>query len=190
MKKLTIFLVTAIIFFHLSSCGNKTSINDDDASSVISSYLEDHPEYKTSSFRFGEIKFRGKKDIEELNKYKALADLGYISMDLQEEKKVFLAKDSAYVYQITLTEKAAPLVLSQGKDKADVKTVNYVLDDNKPVAFEKLNEKSAKVTVTLKKLITDFYPFDDNKSTSNEFITKTYKLRFKKDQGWVVSKEK
>lgn len=190
MKRTSVYLFMVLAFFYISSCGNKTSINDDDATSVISDYLKENPEYKTGSFKFGEIKFRGKKDIEDLNKYKALENLGYISMSLQEQKKVFLAKDSTYVYQIILTEKAAPLVLSQGKDKADVKMIDYVLDDNKPVDFIKVNDKSAKATVTLKKVTTDFYPFDNDNRASSEFITKTYKLGLKKDKGWIVTKEK
>jgi len=189
MKRSMVYLFMVSAFCYISSCGNKTSINNDEASSVISDYIHEHPDYRTGSFKFGEIKFRGKKDIEDLNKYKTLADLGYITMNLQEQKKAFLAKDSSYVYQITLTEKAAPLVLNQGKDKANVKMINYILDDNKPVDFVKINDKSAKVTVTLKKETTDFYPFDNGHRASSEFITKTYKLRHKKDAGWVISKE-
>lgn len=190
MKKSLLYFFMALAFFTISSCGNKTSINDDDATSVISNYLEEHPEYKTSSFKFGEMKFRGKKDIEDLNKYKELEKSGYITMNLQEQKKVFLAKDTSYVYLITLTEKSAPLVLNQGNDRADVKTANYVLDSSKPVNFVRVNDKSAKATVTLKMLKTDFYPIDDDMKTSNEFITKTYKLRLKNEKGWVVTKEK
>jgi hypothetical protein len=40
------------------------------------------------------------------------------------------------------------------------------------------------------KVETDFYPFDDNKGSNSDFLTKTYKLRHKKDQGWVVTSEK
>jgi hypothetical protein len=89
-----------------------------------------------------------------------------------------------------LTEKAAPFVLEQSKDKAKVKTILYEMDDDKPVDFAKTNERSAKATVTLMKVETDFYPFDDNKGSNSDFLTKTYKLRHKKDQGWVVTSEK
>lgn len=189
MKKSALYLFMTIAFFYISSCGNKTSINNDDATSVIADYLNEHPEYKTSSFKFGEIKFRGRKDSEDLEKYKDLEKSGYISMNLQEQKKVFLAKDTAFVYLVTLTEKSAPFVLSQGKDKADVKTATYVLDSSKPVDFVRVNDKTAKATVTLKMLASDFYSFDDHKA-NNEFITKTYKLKLKKDKGWAVSNEK
>ncbi len=190
MKRTVFYLFIAMGFAFTSGCGTETTINDDEAASVISNYLNENPEYKTASFTFGEMKFRQIKDQEELNKYKVLEESGYITMSLQEQKKVFLSKDSSFVYLIKLTEKSAPFVLEQGKDKAKVKTISYVMDNDKPVDFAKTNDNSAKVTVTLMKVETDFYPFDNNRGSNSEFITKTYKLRHKKDEGWHVSKEK
>lgn len=190
MKNTVVYLFLAIGFAFITGCGNETTINDDEAASVISNYLEENPEYKTANFAFGEMKFRQLKDQEELNKYKELESAGLITMEIQEQKKVFLSKDSAFVYLIKLTEKAAPFVLDQSKDKAKVKTIIYEMDNDKPVDFAKTNDRSAKATVTLMKVETDFYPFDDNKGSNSEFMTKTYKLRHKKDQGWVVTNEK
>jgi len=190
MKRTVIYLFIAIGFAFISGCGTETTINDDEATSVISNYLDENPEYKTANFSFGEMKFREIKDQEELNKYKALEESGYITMSLQEQKKVFLSKDSSFVYLIKLTEKSAQFVLEQGKDKAKVKTISYAIDNDKLVDFVKTNDNSAKVTVTLMKVETDFYPFDNNKGSNSEFITKTYKLRHKKDEGWHVSGEK
>jgi len=190
MKRTVFYLFIALGFTFISGCGTETTINDDEAASVISNYLDENPEYKTASFNFGEMKFRQNKDQEELNKYKELEESGYITMDVQEQKKVFLSKDSSFVYLIKLTEKSAPLVLEQGNDKAKVKTIIYEMDNDKPVNFVKTNDNSAKVTVTLVKAETDFYPFDNNKGSNSEFITKTYKLKHKKDEGWVVSGEK
>jgi len=190
MKRTLIHLFIMTGFVLISGCGTETTINDDEAASVISNYLDENPEYKTANFNFGEIKFRQIKDQEELNKYKGLEESGYITMDVQEQKKVFFSKDSSFVYLIKLTEKSSPFVLEQGKDKAKVKTIIYEMDNDKPVNFVKTNDNSAKVTVTLVKSETDFYPFDNNKGSNSEFITKTYKLKHKKDQGWVVSAEK
>jgi hypothetical protein len=178
------FLFIAFISF-ITACKNETSINQDDASEVIVAHLESNPEYKTTTFKFGELKFRGQKDREELNNYKELEDQGFIKMELDEKKKVFLSKDSSFVYQVTLTDKAAPLVIDQGNSKATVRAVNYILDDAKPVNFVKSNNKTAKATVSLKKVPTEFYPFM-NKDSNSEFITKTYKLKLKKDSGWVI----
>ncbi len=66
-----------------------------------------------------------------------------------------------------------------------VKAVNYILADNKPVNFVKSNDKTAKATVSLKKEPTEFYAFM-TKDSNSDFITKTYKLKFKKDSGWEV----
>ncbi len=182
-RSFSILFIAVITFF--TSCKNETSINQDDASDVIVAYLESNPEYKTTTFKFGELKFHSRKDRENLAKYEALAENGFIVMELDEQKKVFLSKDTTYVYQVTLADKAAPLVLEQSKDRATVKAVTYILADDKPVNFVKSNDRTAKATVSLKKEPTEFYPFM-NKDSNSDFITKTYKLKLKKDSGWEV----
>jgi hypothetical protein len=169
----------------MSRCGSGTTINENEASGVIEEYLKSNPEYQTTSFTFGEITFRGKSDREELMKYKALEEKGFITMTLFEQRKRFLSKDSTSVYQVQLTDKAAPYVLKQGNGKATVKSITYFLDDLKPVNFVKVNNNTAKATVSLKKVETDFYPFQ-KKESSSDFETKTYKLKLRKDAGWVV----
>lgn len=182
-RSLSIFLIAFVSF--VSACKNETSINQDDASDVISTHIESNPEYKTTTFKFGELKFHSRKDKEEINKYKELEAKGLIEMEVDEMKKAFLSKDSTYVYQVTLSDKAAPLVLEQSKDRATVKAVNYILADDKPVNFVQSNDKTAKATVSLKKEPTDFYSFM-SKDSNSDFITKTYKLKLKKDSGWEV----
>jgi len=49
-----------------------------------------------------------------------------------------------------------------------------------------VNDKTAKATVSLKKEETDFYPFQKGDNAS-VFKTKTYRLKLKKDAGWVVT---
>ena len=182
-RSFLLFFMAFVSFF--TSCKNETSINEDDASEVIVAHLETNPEYKTTTFKFGELKFHSRKDRENFNKYEELAENGFITMELDEQKKVFLSKDSTFVYQVTLSDKAASLVLEQSKDRATVKAVNYILADDTPVNFVKSNDKTAKATVSLKKKPTDFYQFM-TKDSSSDFITKTYKLKFKKDSGWEV----
>ncbi|WP_276360403.1 hypothetical protein [Daejeonella sp. H1SJ63] len=189
MKRPILLYLAICINIFFAACGGNTSLNESEALSVIADYLEAKPEYKTISFKFGEIKFKGEKDQDDLKKYTTLEESGMISMSLLEEKKRFLSKDSNYVYRITLTEKSAPLVISQSGDKAKVKAVNYILDDEKPVNFIKMHEKSVKITVTLKREETEFYPFDKDKTSNSEFITKTYRLKLKKDDGWIVASE-
>ncbi|MBC7418218.1 MAG: hypothetical protein H7325_08700 [Pedobacter sp.] len=185
MKNFNIVLlfISAIGF---AGCATKTSINKEEAGKVITSYLTANPEYKTTKFHFGEVKFNSQSEMLDLLKYKALANKGMITLSLLSAKKKFLSKDSSFVYQIKLTEKASSVVLKQSDDKATVKTVNYVLADTKPVDFSMVNSSTAKVIVSLKKENTDFAPFDAEKYENSNFITKTYKLKFDKDEGWKV----
>lgn len=179
-------LILAVIAF--GGCKNVATINESEAGDVIVTYLKGNPEYKTDKFHFGEMKFNSKKDMVELEKYKALAEEGYISMSLVEGKKKFLSSDSSYTYTIKLTEKASDLVFKQDNDKATVKVVNYELSDEKPVNFSRVNDNNAKVTVSLKKVNTVFAPFQKNSDDNSDFITKTYRLKLDKEEGWKVNK--
>ncbi len=179
-------LILIVIAF--GACKNPATINESEAGDVITTYLKGNPEYKTDRFHFGEMKFNSKKEMEELEKYKVLANKGYISMSLVEGKKKFLSSDSSYTYTIKLTEKVSDLVLKQDDDKATVKVVDYILSSEKPVNFSRVNDNNAKVTVTLKKENTVFAPFQKNSSDNSDFITKTYRLKLDKEEGWKVNK--
>ncbi|MFI5450930.1 hypothetical protein ACHMWN_02130 [Pedobacter sp. UC225_61] len=134
------------------------------------------------------MKFNSEKEMKELANYRALANDGYISLSLIEAKKKFLSKDSSFVYVIKLTDKASDLVLKQDADKATVKAVTYELASEKPVDFNRVNDNNAKVTVSLKKVNTPFAAFDKNQENNSNFITKTYRLKLSKDEGWKVNK--
>ncbi|MES2417122.1 MAG: hypothetical protein V4541_02985 [Bacteroidota bacterium] len=179
------FIVLTAAF---TGCKNVAKINADEAGGVIIDYLKANPEYKTSRFNFGEMKFNSKSEMTELQKYKLLESDGYISMDLQEGKKKFLSKDSSFVYVIKLTEKASDLVLKQDETKATVKVIEYELASEKPVDFNRVNDNNAKVTVSLKKVNTVFAPFQKNENDNSNFITKTYRLKLNKEEGWKVVK--
>ncbi len=187
MKK-PIFTILVLFTIAFTSCKNVGKINADEASDVITNHLEANQEYKTARFHFGEMKFNSKSEMLDLEKYKALEDEGYIAMTLQEGKKKFLSKDSSFVYLIKLTDKASDLVLKQDEDKATVKVVLYELASEKPVNFNQVNDNNAKVTVSLKKQNTVFAPFQKDPSDNSEFITKTYRLKLDKEEGWKVVK--
>ncbi|TKC12057.1 hypothetical protein FA048_00105 [Pedobacter polaris] len=187
MKKYTYILVSLFIIA-FSACKNVATINESEAGEVIVDYLKGNPEYKTDKFHFGEMRFNSKKDMLELEKYKTLANEGFISLALQEGKKKFLSKDSSFVYIIKLTDKASDLVLKQDDTKATVKVVNYELASEKPVNFSRVNDNNAKVTVSLKKVNTVFAPFQKDNNDNSDFITKTYRLKLDKEEGWKVNK--
>lgn len=186
MKRL--FSLLIILTFAFGGCKNTGKINADEAGEVITDYLKTNQEYKTGKFHFGEIKFNSKSEMLELEKYKKLEAEGYIEMTLEEGKKKFLSKDSSFVYTIKLKDKASDLILKQNEDKATVKVVLYELSNEKPVNFNQVNDHQAKVTVTLKKVNTAFAPFQKNKEENSDFITRTYRLKLDKEEGWKVAK--
>ena len=101
MKKYT-FILIALITITFSACKNVATISEAEAGEVITTYLKGNPEYKTDKFHFGEMTFNSRKEMGELEKYKTLANEGFVSLTLQESKKKFLSKDSSYTYLIKL----------------------------------------------------------------------------------------
>ena len=184
--KILLFLIPVIIAF--GGCKNVAKITAEEAGEVITDYLKVNQEYKTAKFNFGEIKFNSESDMVQLTNYRQLAADGYVSLALKEAKKKFLSKDSSYTYLIKLTEKSSDLVLKQDADRATVKVVLYELASEKPVNFNQVNDNNAKVTVTLKKMDTPFAPFQKKADENSEFITKTYRLKMDKEEGWKVAK--
>ncbi len=184
MKKLALNFVCLFLIF-ISACSDKSTINQSEAGKVITKYLEANPEYKTVTFHYGELKFNSNKEREELKKYRDLAAQGYVDMLLISQKKQFLSKDSSFVYQVKLNNSVQDYILKQADQKATVKAVNYILSD-KPVNFEQVNSKNAKVTVILIKDNTPFSPFQKKQDEFSETLTKTYKLKLHKEEGWKV----
>lgn len=185
MKKTILVILIASTLF---ACKNTSTINTDEAGKVIITYLKGNPEYKTTRFDFGELKFNTEKEYAELENYRQLANDGYITLTRLSAKKKFLSKDSSYVYSAKLTQKASEYVLKQDADKATVKAVTYELTDEKPVDFSKVNDATAKVTVSLKKVNTPFAAFEKKPEENSEFLTKTYRLKYDKEEGWKVRK--
>ncbi|PZP45840.1 MAG: hypothetical protein DI598_12825 [Pseudopedobacter saltans] len=183
MKKIILMTLLATFFF---ACKNSSSINAEEAGRVVTTYLKGNPEFKTTKFDFGELKFNSKKEYAELENYRQLASEGYITLNLLSAKKKFLSKDSSFTYSAKLTQKASEYVLKQDANNATVKAVTYELTEEKPVDFSKVNDAIAKVTVSLKKMNTPFVLFQKNPQDNSEFLTKTYKLKYDKEEGWKV----
>lgn len=181
-------ILASLLIITLFACKNSSTINTDEAGKVIITYLKGNPEYKTTRFNFGELKFNTENEYAELENYRQLAKEGYITLTLLSSKKKFLSKDSSYVYNAKLTQKASDFVLKQETDKATVKAVTYELTDEKPVDFSKVNDATAKVTVSLKKVNTPFAAFQKKPEENSEFLNKTYRLKYDKEEGWKVKK--
>ena len=178
-----VFLVTG-----LSSCGDKAKLSDSTAREAVEMYLNSNPIFETTGLEIGEVKFKLKKEEKKLQAYKELAYKGYIDLQLSKQKKKFLSKDSIYVYEIRVTDKTKPFVLTQKKDQIEVKAFEYQLDDKEKPRIEVSGKKAGNATVLLKKINTDFAVLTQDKNPHSSFVTRTFKLRYKKEEGWVVVK--
>ncbi|WP_129718198.1 hypothetical protein [Pedobacter sp. SYP-B3415] len=187
MRKL-LFLFCLLALFAATGCADKAVISESDAADAVTDYLARNPEYETSRFDYGEMKFSSKKEREMLKIYQDLAAGGLVELKPLEQKKKFLSKDSAYTYLVSLTDEARPLVMEQARDRATVRVFQYQLADDKPVSFKNVSSSRAEVTLSLKKVPTPFAPIADSKALNSTFVNKTYKLRFSKDNGWSVKK--
>ncbi|RZK49908.1 MAG: hypothetical protein EOO99_03925 [Pedobacter sp.] len=181
---LSLFIIISTSFL---ACSDSAQIDANDASKIIAKHLVADPEFKTIRFDYGEMKFNSDAEIAKLESYKQLASEGLIKLEQISSKKKFLSKDSAFVYQVKLTDKASDYVLKQGDGKAVVKAVIYEVDKDKEVTFNKVNDNHAKVTIHLKKINTPFAPFQKKQNEFSEFMTKTYRLKFDKNAGWKVT---
>ncbi|PTS98082.1 hypothetical protein DBR11_15730 [Pedobacter sp. HMWF019] len=186
MKTLSAFFFASALLFLISGCKKGGSIEESTAAEVISNYLQTNPEYESIKLDIGEVKFRGRKDAVALGQYKELKEKGLIVMNLDQQKKRFLSKDSVYVYTVLLTDKSKPYVLKQDASKATIRALDYVLDEEKPVKLIKGDARIARVTVSLKKKANDFTVFLRAKGSPASFLTKTYKLKFRKEEGWIL----
>lgn len=187
MKKFIPLYLLCIVF--IAACTNNAVLDQDTATDMVTDYLKSNPVYETERLNLGELKFKSKSDKERLAKYQELQDKGFVEMKLQEQKKKFLSKDSSYVYLVTLTDKSKPYILAQEQNKATLKVIEYALDEHKPVSLDKATNRTAKVTVMLKKVKNAFTVFYKDKNMGSSFITKTFKLKYKKESGWAVSGE-
>lgn len=176
-----------LILLFITACGNNAALDQSTAADLVADYLKSNPVYEADKIELGEIKFKSSSDKAELAKLKELTSKGYIEMQLQEQKKKFLSKDSVYVYMVTLTDKSKPFVLKREQNKATLKVMEYTLDEAEPATLDKAGNKTAKVTVMLKKVQNAFTVFYNDKNTGSSFITRTYKLKYNKDTGWAVT---
>lgn len=178
-----------LLLIFITGCGNNQVLEQSTASDLVATYLKSNPVYESEKIELGEIKFKSSSDKENLAKFKELSNKGYVEMELQKQKKKFLSKDSTYTYLVTLTDKSKPYLLKQEQNKALLKVIEYELDKDKPATIDKAGNKSAKVTIMLKKAQNAFTVFYKDKNSGSNFITKTYKLKYNKKEGWIVAGE-
>lgn len=187
MKHLNLFSISALFLLLITGCkGAAENLDESTATDVIAAYLKTNPVYETAKMEVGEIRFKSKNDKLELAKYKSLEEKGWVTLDLQGQKKKFLSKDSVYTYKIVLTDKSKPYILKQNVSQATLRALDYVMDSEKPITMIKGDSRVARVTVSLKKEANDFDILLRDKGTASNYITKSYKLKYKKDSGWIL----
>ncbi|MGM5630567.1 hypothetical protein O2K51_06645 [Apibacter raozihei] len=183
-------LCLAFVLTGFLSCGDKAALSESTAVNAVEKYLKSYPIYETTEMEIGEVRFKIKRDEQKLVAYKNLASKGYINFELSKQKKKFLSKDSIYIYEVKLTDKARPFVFKQKKEKVEVKTYEYQLDEKEQAKIELSGKKSGNAVVTLQKINTDFAELTADKNPHSSFITKSFTLKYKKEEGWVVTKDK
>jgi|SRR5690554_1720929 len=184
MRKIALLFL--VVFGTISCSSDALSVRK--ATSLINDFTRQHPVYESESIHLGERKLRLKKDTDEIEALKELEKQELIVLHTNEIKKRFMSKDSIWDVTISLTAKASNYVLDQRKNKAEVKTYFYILQDKSDVAL-KLNTKTkATAKVRLIKEATPFAVLSTDRNPHSEFIVRDFTLKFKKETGWYVQK--
>jgi hypothetical protein len=186
MKKNLIAIAT--IFITLVACNTSNKINTDEATTLITEYLEENPLYETGKFNTNKQKLVTNKDKEFIESIQRLSDEGLIAINNEKTRKKWFSKDSVYVISPTLTEEALPYLVKQNKNSAQVKTIIYKLN-NKKITLEKSTEKMATCVVVLDKEKTPFYSFGKDPYPNSNFITQKFKLKYNEKSGWKIIKK-
>jgi len=181
-------LLAMVLSVFLWGCKDKRVINDRIALNEIKYHMENNPVYETTTLNYGEVRFSKKSDSALMDAYEHLEAFGYVKLELVNERKRFLSRDSVFTYIVHLTDQSIPYVLDKTADKATVKTYYYELDESEPALLEQTGKNRAKATVTLKQRETDFSMFaSKNRASSASFIKKTYNFRFDENSGWRIA---
>lgn len=179
-------ILLLLVFFGLSSCTEK-DLTTTTALKSIQHYLDYKPQYETTTIELGQMRWRTTKDSVQIRLFKKLEEEGFVTLESHSLKKKWLSKDSIWDVTLRLTDNAANYVVEQKNQKVVVKTIEYAVNNDKPIEIHNKNKKSASITVMLNKNPTPFAPLGKDKTAAIGFITKKYKLRFNEETGWEVT---
>jgi len=183
MKKMTLLF----LFFGMVAC-TSASLSVKQASSLINNHIEEYPYFEKANFKLGEQKIRTKKDAAEWSLLTNLSSQELITLQTIDKHKKWLSKDSVLIVNVALTSKAAPFVIDQKKNSAQVKTFLFTLQENSDVQLELNNKTKATATAKLIKQPTPFAGLVKDKNANAAFITQKFVLKYKKETGWYVQK--
>ncbi|HLW42090.1 MAG TPA: hypothetical protein VKY82_06950 [Flavobacterium sp.] len=184
MRKIALLFL--VVFVTISCSSDALSVKK--ATSLINDFTRQHPVYESESIHLGERKLRIQKDKEEIDALKKLESESFISLKTNELRKKLWSKDSIWDVTITLTSDASKYVIDQRKNKAEVKTYLFTIQEKSDVAL-KLNTKTkATAKAKLIKEPTPFAALSKDRNPHSEFITRDFTLKFRKETGWYVQK--
>ena len=178
-----------LLFLAVTAVGcSSDSLSVKKATSLINDFTQQYPVFESESIHLGERKLRMNKDAEEIAALKNLESQKLIVLKTNEVRKKLLSKDSVWDVTITLTTDASKYVLDQRKNKAEVKTYLFTIQENSDVEL-KLNTKTkATAKAKLIKEPTPFAGLSKDKNPNSEFITRDFVLKYKEEVGWYVQK--
>ncbi|MHC5200972.1 hypothetical protein [Myroides sp. LJL119] len=186
MTKTHNFILIAILSLFLISC-SQHDINKGIALQTIETYLQEKPIYESTAFTIGKTKLKVSKNKRLLTVYNTLEQQGYLNFQGQDTKKKWLAKDSTWSATISITPKSTPYIVQNRNNRVVVKTQLLVLQQKNTLQILEKGKRTAKVRVFLDKEPTPFYDLKPSKNTNSDFITKDFKLRYTKDNTWIVT---
>lgn len=184
MKKIVLLFIPLLL---LVSCSSE-SLSTKKATSLIQEFCTQYPVFESGSIALGDQKINTNKNAQLVEALKKLEAEKLITLETKDVRKKLLSKDSIWEVTVRLTSDASKYVLDQKKNKAQVKTFLFTLQEDHDVSL-KLNAK-AKATATAK-LIKESTPFAEinaDKNPNTDFISRDFVLRYKKDIGWYVVK--
>ena len=172
-------------FAFLVSC-QSDGLSVKQAQNLVADYIENYPVYESENIRIGEVKLSYRKDADKIRLIQQLADEGYLSVEEFKNKKKFLSKDSLWVSTIGLERPASKYVITQKKNKVELQTYRYVLQEDSEVSLKMNRKNKATVTAKLIKEPTPFAGLGKDKNPNTTFITRGFDLKYHQDRGWEV----
>lgn|SRR5690554_957071 len=183
MKKITLLFFVLV----LGACSSK-NLTVKQATGLIKNYIEINPVFETSTIDIGERKLRLNKDALEIEHLKQLQEQDLLLLTTTNMRKKFLAKDSIWVVNVALTAQASPFIVNQKKNKAEVKTYLFTIQENADVGLKLTSKFKATAKVKLIKKPTPFAVLGTDKNPNTAFIIRNFNLRYKEEIGWFVQK--
>lgn len=178
-------ILFSILSLFLFSCSSH-EISKELAFNSIEKHLQQKPIFESTAFIIGKTKLKTNKNKQLIQSYQELQKQGFIELHNQDTKKKWLAKDSLWVSTISITPKSAPYIIQNRNNRVVVKTLLYELKQKNNIQIVQKGKRTAQVRVFLDKVPTPFFDLKPNKPTHSEFITKDFKLKYSKDNAWIV----